>query len=340
MQDFHIQWHITNRCNLRCLHCYQNEFSSSGELDWAGLKVICDNLINTMRRQDKRLTMSLTGGEPFLKEELFRLIEYLSLSEQIRDISIITNGLLVDKYILELKKYPKLSTIFVSLEGVTPEVNDSIRGEQTFRRVEKNIKLLKEHKFTVFIMFTVSKRNLRQAEALLDFSKKNSLDGFILERFIPLGQGEKMKEELLSSPELERLFMTIFSRCQIDYFREAVQYHALRVELKGNAVNLFGAECVVGKFGCAILPGGEVLPCRRFYLPIGNLADTSLYDIWKNSEILNKIRVRDNLQGKCRHCRIADCFGCRALAHAVSGDYLAEDPLCWLASEADLAKGT
>jgi radical SAM protein with 4Fe4S-binding SPASM domain len=328
-ENFHIQWHITDRCNLRCGHCYQDTFDKESELDWSGLKKICDNLIDAMRRRKNKLTISLTGGEPFLKDELWRLIPYLSASDQVLELNIITNATLIQGYIDKLKKHPKLKTIFVSLEATSPKVNDAIRGEGNFQKVNENLNLLKENGFKVYIMFTLQRRNIDQACKLLDFCKRRSLEGFVLERFIPLGQSIKIRDELVSASQLEGVYKIIFNQCGVDFFSQSVKYHALKVEAAKEA-RLYGAECVVGKFGCAILASGQVLPCRRFVLPLGDLLTQSFDDIWCNSRVLKLASRREDLKGACRDCNLDDCLGCRALSHALYGDFLLSDPLCWL----------
>jgi AdoMet-dependent heme synthase len=93
---------------------------------------------------------------------------------------------------------------------------------------------------------------------------------------------------------------------------------------------LYGAECIVGKDGMALLPDGTVFPCRRLNIPIGNLLETPLDQLWQQSEVLENIRTKKKLQGKCGTCAILDCFGCRAMTYALTGDYLAADPHCWI----------
>ena len=333
MKEFHLQWHITSRCNLRCAHCYQDNFSGQNELPWPDLKSICDNLLKTMKMWDRRLTVALTGGEPFLKSEIWDIIDYLSASRYVSNISVITNGTIIDKYFSGILKHPILNDIYVSLDGISPESNDSIRGNGIFNKVISNIKTLKSRDLSVFIMFTLLKRNIKDAERLLDLCESLRVNGCILERFIPLGQSKKIRDELISPKELNRLYETIFNQCGLEYSREeGARYHALKVEReKGrNLSDLYGAECVIAKDGCALLPDGTVLPCRRFFHPIGNLLTESLDNIWTSSEVLNKIGKRENLEGTCRDCGIDECRGCRALAHALTGNYLSEDPLCRL----------
>jgi len=280
-----------------------------------------------MKEKNTRLTVALTGGEPFLKEEIWRLVDYLYSSSFVANVSVITNGTIIDKHLTDILEHPLLTDIYVSLDGLKEETNDSIRGKGVFSKTVENIKILKSHHLSVFIMYTLLKKNIEEAKDLSAFCKSLSLDGFILERFIPLGQGAGIKQQLIEPEELKKLYKTIFDQYGAEYNKRlGAKFHALKVDSN----SLYGAECVVGKDGCAILPDGSVLPCRRFDHPIGNLLEESLSDIFTNAEVLNKLRDRTTLKGDCRDCEVEGCQGCRALAHAVTGDYLSFDPLCRL----------
>jgi radical SAM protein with 4Fe4S-binding SPASM domain len=56
--------------------------------------------------------------------------------------------------------------------------------------------------------------------------------------------------------------------------------------------------------------------------------ETPLKQIWEESEILERLREKKNLKGKCGRCEMKDCRGCRSLALALTGDFLEEDPHC------------
>src|SRR4030066_2585064 len=98
-EQFHIQWHITNLCNLRCTHCYQDDFSREKDLDWTGLKRVSDNLLTTIKEWDQPACIHLTGGEPLLKPELFSLLDDLDQQSMVEELGIITNGLLINQEI-------------------------------------------------------------------------------------------------------------------------------------------------------------------------------------------------------------------------------------------------
>jgi molybdenum cofactor biosynthesis enzyme MoaA len=144
-EQFYIQWHITNLCNLRCQHCYQEDFSKKSDLDWAGLKKVCDNLLNTMRVWDKTACIHLTGGEPLLKPELFALLNHLNQQSMVEELGIITNGLPVDREMMKrLSGFSKLKKVKISLDGGDAETNDSIRQKETFDKVMQNLPLIIE----------------------------------------------------------------------------------------------------------------------------------------------------------------------------------------------------
>ena len=113
MEDpFYIQWHITNFCNLRCRHCYQDDFSKQNDLDWPGLKKVSDNLFTTLVEWDKKVCIHLTGGEPLLKPELFPLLYDLDQQSVVEELGMITNGLLIDSETMRrLSGYSKLKKI-------------------------------------------------------------------------------------------------------------------------------------------------------------------------------------------------------------------------------------
>ena len=64
-------------------------------------------------------------------------------------------------------------------------------------------------------------------------------------------------------------------------------------------------------------------------MSVGNLLNDSLMEIWETSEVLEKLRRKENLKGECGRCEMKDCRGCRSLALSLTGDYLEEDPHCY-----------
>ena len=87
--------------------------------------------------------------------------------------------------------------------------------------------------------------------------------------------------------------------------------------------------CPAGTHYMGIRPNGDVTPCP--YLPVfaGTLRSSSLKDLWTSSELFAGIRRRTSLGGRCGECEMnGHCGGCRARAYGMTGDLMAEDPLC------------
>jgi radical SAM protein with 4Fe4S-binding SPASM domain len=87
--------------------------------------------------------------------------------------------------------------------------------------------------------------------------------------------------------------------------------------------------CPAGTHYMGIRPNGDVTPCP--YLPVfaGTLRSSSLADLWTSSELFADIRRRTSLGGRCGECELnGQCGGCRARAYGMTGDLMAEDPLC------------
>ena len=328
---FHIQWHITNLCNLHCKHCYQEDFSKKYDLEWEGLKRVSDNILATLSEWNRKACIHLTGGEPLLKEELFSLLNYLDPKPEIEELGIISNGLLFNPEVVKrLSAFPKLKKIKISLDGADAEVHDSIRQKGVFEKVIQSLLMIKqETRFKIILMFTVMKRNYKSLPSLIRLCQNLGVDGLILERFIPLGRGKKFMNEVLEKDqwrELVEILMEFFS-VKVDE-DDMPSYQAFQIIFKDDEKELLGAPCVLGKDGLCIMPDGIVFPCRRFPVPIGNLMNESLKKIWGSSSLLDELRKKKNLKGRCGKCEIEDCRGCRSLAFALTGDYLGEDPHC------------
>lgn len=331
MDEFYIQWHITNLCNLHCKHCYQEVFSSQDDLCWDKLKLIADNLIRTSNNWNKKTHITITGGEPLLKKETFFLLEYLNKKNEINELSLITNGLFLDKKITQLEKFKKLKTIKFSLDGGNEKTNDSIRGIGNFNKVLKSVETSKKMtNLNIVLMFTLMKRNVDEIKDVYKICKRLKLEGLIVERFIPVGQSLAIKEEVLNKKEWKNISRFLLELCGLEcQSEEILPYRAFQIKFKqNNQPNLLGASCSAGSDGVCIMPDGTIFPCRRFNLSIGNLLSQPLSEVWQNSKILNKIKSKKILKGKCKICSFKECRGCRALAFSLTGDFLAEDSQC------------
>lgn len=142
-----VAFKLTNRCDLRCSHCYQwsedgyhRQLSAAemkGDLD---LDIIAGVLEAT---RAKRSNVYLWGGEPLVYQHWDGLIDLLEHDE--RWTSICTNGTMLEKRMSSLLRVSKNLEVSVSLDGFAPEHN-VVRGKQAFARTMAGLTLLLERK--------------------------------------------------------------------------------------------------------------------------------------------------------------------------------------------------
>jgi len=328
--EFYFQWHITERCNWSCRHCYQNG-NRADDLPVGKLMEICDRMEEAVNKWGKTGTVSLTGGEPFLrKEELHTLMSRLDGSDSFAYYDILTNGSMIgEKESEDLSTHKKLRRVQVSLEGATAESNDAVRGKGSFKVVSNAIRNLRAQNIEVSVMMTITRNNRDEIPALVEILGTMGVQALALERLVPEGNGIGMKDLVLSSHELHDLYEKIYKMAINDSPVRILLYRPI-FNLVGCDDPTVGALCSAGNNALTIMPDGTVYPCRRLPIPIGNVLTDGLYKIWYGSDVLWTLRDPKNLKGKCHDCELLTrCRGCRAMAYFTTGDYMTEDPQCW-----------
>lgn len=327
---FYFQWHFIESCNLRCKHCYQNNYNED-HLSIDTLLIIAQILNDTMGKWKKNGRVSLTGGEPFLKPELlFTLLDYFEKAKNFYWVGLLSNGTLIDHEIaIKLTKYKKLSEIQISIDGASEETHDKIRGKNSFQKAVNAIKILKSKGIYTSIMFTLHEKNKDEVTPMLDLAVDIGVDAITIERITPMSSDD-ITEFYMQPEELRVVYNQIYEKKIAIEKKSNLKIRVSRPLWTLIDSNL-GGFCPAGLTSLSILQDGTVLPCRRLEIPIGNILTDGLYKIWYNSDVLWRLRNKENLTGKCNNCKyIHACGGCRAIAHTINNDFMAEDPQCWL----------
>jgi len=326
---FYFQWHFIERCNLRCLHCYQKGFEFN-ELEEDRLLKIASIIESTLRKWNRRGRVSLTGGEPFLRKDLLlKLLEFFENSPVFYWTGILSNGTLINENIADqMKKFSKLKEIQISLDGATAQIHDRLRGEGSLAKALEAIKLLKYKGFTVSVMFTLHKQNQEEVISIIDLAQSLDIDYLTIERMSPRSK-EDIDKFYLEPLELEQIYKEVYNK-KIEIEKKGKLKIRVSRPLWGLIDDKIGGFCPAGFNSLAILHDGTVLPCRRLEIPIGNILDDGLYKIWYTSSMLWKLRNKKLSGVKCSTCELlGNCGGCRAIAYNVTGDFTADDPQCW-----------
>jgi radical SAM protein with 4Fe4S-binding SPASM domain len=309
---------------LSCRHCYQD--SGRESLGREELDRILEGYAGFLHRLGRKGRIQFTGGEPFLSEHLFGLIR--SAANRRIPVRVLSNGTLVTQEIAARLKEEGCGPVQVSLDGLR-DTHDSMRGEGSFEKALSGINALREAGVETVVAMTLSQANSAEA---LDLARlvEAMADRIHFSRLVPMGQGRSLSGECLSSKELKRLMTSLLAfrrRARIDLPLRDPLWKAL---FKPPArCSLCVSGCAAGFNGLAVDADGEVYPCRRLPISMGNILEQPWREIWE-APLMQALRDRNRLKGRCGQCRLRwVCGGCRGIAYAVSGDPLAEDPQCF-----------
>jgi len=92
----------------------------------------------------------------------------------------------------------------------------------------------------------------------------------------------------------------------------------------------YAGGCATGLTYCGLSPEGNMLPCAPATdINLGNILTDGLESVWVNNPILQKVRDRSHVIGKCGVCyHKLICGGCRVTAFGETGNWLSSDPSC------------
>jgi len=317
---YYLTWNVTCKCNLRCEHCYNALFDRNRVEDELSTKEGVE-----MISQAKNLGLKailFTGGEPLLRKDLPSLIKFAKDKRLI--IFLATNGTLIDKsFIKEFKGV--IDGINISLDAATSKKHDEIRGVKgCFIKTLNSIGTLQKH-FPISIAFTATQKNLSELSSVAKIAKRYKIP-LKIKRFISMGIGSRNQELTLSKSNYKILIEQIR---QLRKSQKVLFSDPIWLSLNEERINSYGG-CLAGIFSICLDFNGTAYPCTKLKIPLGNIRNTSLKKIWRKSKILIKLRKK-RLKGKCKNCeKRYSCGGCRAAAYIKTGDFLTEDPLCFL----------
>lgn len=352
-RPYTVSWNLTQRCNLRCTHCYLSALpgaDTSGELSTRE----CVRIVDDIAAVNPEVLLILTGGEPLLRPDLFDLGGYASQ----RGFTVVlgTNGVLLGERQARLMRENGIQGASISLDSTVPARHDAFhRLEGAWRGAVRATRVLRAEGVPFSLHMSVSDWNVDELPAMIDLARvmgARVLNFFFLVR---TGRGKQLAE---ITPELCERLLTYLARTQgvgqeaggdsfgLDgprghpvvgagelLIRAKCAPHFRRILYAldpGSPLlrNFAQGSCPAGKQYCRIMPDGTVTPCPYMPAAAGNLRQLPFGDIWREAKVFTDLRDLP-LDGRCGTCEFSRvCGGCRCRAYAAYGDYLAEDPAC------------
>lgn len=344
-----VAWNINSQCNLNCKHCYSNSTAQKK-----------DETLNTKEAYDlidqladfNVPVLLLSGGEPLMRPDIFKLIE----KAKNRDLRVVisTNGTLLTEKMVKKLNLLKVSYIGISLDGMQA-VNDEFRGKKgAFKAALKGIRNCQKYDQKVGLRFTVNQENYQEIDELFELIEAENIPRICFYHLVYSGRGENIKEAELSDQNKKSTIDKIIKWTQY-FIDQGEPKEILTVDnhtdgaylyLKTKAKNPERAEYIYtqllksggNRSGSAIAnidhKGAVYADQFSRFKTLGNIKDQSFSEIWKNKEndFLNKLRNRkEYLKGRCAECQFLNiCNGnLRARAYA-AGDLWGPDPGCYL----------
>ena len=361
-----VSWNLTYRCNLACEHCYLDaggtplvsteNFADRSELGTEE----CFRVIDEIAAFAPECVTILTGGEPLLRRDILEIVQ--RAAERGLWVVVGTNGVRITENLARRLAAAGARGLSLSLDALDPDRHDHFRKVRgAWRNTVEGAEILNRTALPFIVQTTAGAHNLGELEAIADFAHDRlAAKVWNLYFLVPTGRGQfvsditssQYDEVLESLYRIQRKYdhrMLVNAKCAPHYIRTVLENAARPRSGQAGA----GAEtdsiptaaesasvpfrtysggaggCPAGTHYMGIRPNGDVTPCP--YLPVfaGTLRSSSLADLWTSSGLFADIRRRSSLGGRCGECEMnGHCGGCRARAYGMTGDLMAEDPLC------------
>lgn len=321
-----MQWHLSENCNLKCLHCYQENHKPI-QLEFDKLVIIYKQFKDLLNKKKMKGHINITGGEPLCNPYLFKLLDLIKEDSNLITFSILTNGTLINEKIAKkIKSYNPLY-VQVSLEG-GKKTNDYIRGKGTYKKVAEGIVNLRKENIFTSISFTATSLNYKEFPKVVRYARKYGVNNVWSDRFIPLGDSDK---SLALNYEQTREYLEIMNkeRNKLKKVKNSNTTISMYRALQFQMTNDFAYGCTAGDTLLTVMENGDLVPCRRMPITIGNLFDRSMYDLYIKSDVLKDLREK-NIPDECINCEHSEvCHGgLKCLTYAMYKDLNHKDYGC------------
>ena len=329
---------ITNQCNLRCRYCYH--FSGAGDVNQDLPKEEWFRFFEELNRCAV-MTVTLAGGEPFVRKDLKDLIESI-VANRMR-FNILSNGTLITDDMADfLFSTGRCDGVQVSIDGSKPEPHDAFRGNGNFDRAIEGIRCLKKHLVPVQVRVTIHRQNVSDLEAIAELLLEEiGLPDFSTNAASYMGLCRQNVDQVGLSVEDRTLAMETLLKLNQKYdgrisaqagpLAEALMWTQMEQARKNGAGSipmrgsLTACGCVMDKI--AVRADGTIVPCTMLsHMELGRINRDDLKEIWQNHPEMKKMRQRRNIPLNdfefCNGCPYIDyCTGnCPGLAYTLTGE--------------------
>ena len=309
---------MTNRCNLRCRHCYisAEDRRYQDELTTDEAKAFITDLAN-MKAPVLLFSEGASDTQGYF--ELGRMAADLGLRPVIS-----SNGTLIDQNIARQIKEAGFQYVGISIDG-KPSTHDEFRNMPgAFAAALKGIHACMSEGIKTGIRFTVNRYNQADLPEILDIVEKENIPRFCMYHLVYAGRGAEMAD-MDTSLEETRQILDFLSQRTIDLHQRGVQVEILTTDNHADGIYLLNrirkqepdrAEEIINLLemhgGCSagtkfanVDPRGNVHPCQFWQdYTVGNVRERPFSEIWNSDdELMVMLREKEkHVKGRCGEC--------------------------------------
>lgn len=319
----HLTFFVTNRCQCRCRHCFHwQELNRNPEREMSLAKI--DRVAHSL---GPLLWLSLTGGEPFLREDLPEIAGIFYGRNRPRHLTIVTNGQLPDRVALWMPRIargaPESFIHFnISIDGMGEAHDEMRQSPGAFDKVLETARCMREIRRThpnigLGVATTFNRHSQHQMDELVELMRVEVRPDHWDISLVR----SPAKDPEVQEVDLEAFFAwkdrldSLLSKREIPYFK----YPLARLGLARHFVHndyvrryvrrpVYSVPCQAGRLSGVLYPDGQVAACELEGFGLGNLRDFD-HDfgrLWKSAEA-RAVRTRvSSSRCHCDHgCNIA-----------------------------------
>lgn len=343
-----VIWNLVRRCNLTCRHCY----SISADIDFPGELTTEQALANIHDLKAMGVpALILSGGEPLLRKDLFRL------AAEAKSLGLYTglssNGTLIKEQNIDAIADAAFDYVGISIDGLKPHHDEFRQMVGGFEAALHGVRLCRSRGIKVGLRFTLTEANAADLPAMLDLMADEDVEKFYLSHLNYAGRGKRNARRDAFFTTTREAMDCLFDRAwdDVDSKREYVtgnndadgvyllhwaKRKGLRnTELLAQHLRQWGGNAS-GVNIANIDNTGTVHPDTFWWdHNLGNIKQQPFSRIWRDTRdaLMLGLRMQPRpLEGRCGLCHYRSICGgnTRVRAYSQTGNYWAEDPGCYL----------
>jgi len=332
MRFFMCYFETTRECNKDCPSCMTRKDSAAGsELSTEEAKRL---VIDEVAKICPTGSMAFSGGEFLLRPDAFELLDHAA-SRGLHSF-VNTNGSMLDTGMVRAVKEAARGrvTFGFSLDSVEDDVQKTCRSGSR-NEILDLFSLCDAESLGYFVLVTISRANLGTLDRTMKFLADRNVP-MIRSPFVPRGAAAAHRDLMFTREDMENRIHPILrknSLCYVSYAPFFAPPGGTKLGFRNFGISLGQLGCQAARGFVGVSPEGDVAPCVHLLdsaAVCDNVRRTPLSEMFRSNPVRLSLRDGRDLKGKGGICRYKhSCRGCRALAFHHTGDYLAEDPVCF-----------